>query len=105
MPSDFSQTSRICSFPATVCPGPNVAVAFGAYRLIIMSMSFFEIASWKVLSIWLIAYRSDCRRSSAPRTPSFALDPPQAESARTSTASTPPINSVRMCLCAPSGPQ
>ncbi len=55
-PSDPNHTSRICFFPDTVCPGPNVAVAFGAYRPIIMSMSFFEIASWKVLSIRLIAY-------------------------------------------------
>ena len=54
--SDFSQTFRICSFPAAVCPGPNVRVAFGAHRLIIMvDVLLASVALWKSLSIWLIA--------------------------------------------------
>ena len=51
---DFNQTSRICCLPVTVFPGPNVPVALGANRPTNSSMSFLEIASWKILSIWLI---------------------------------------------------
>ena len=36
-------------------PGPTVIVAFGAHRLIIRSMSFFVVASWKFFSIWSIS--------------------------------------------------
>src|SRR5262245_2997935 len=66
-----------------------------------MSMSFCDIAWWKSLSIWLIAYRSDsrCRASSEA---GFELDPPQAETATTRIPSTQPINSVRMSLVPPS---
>ncbi len=52
---DFSHTFRIWPVPVAVCPGPNVNVAFGAQRRIIMSMSFLLSALWKSLSIWLIA--------------------------------------------------
>ena len=55
MAVELSQVFRICSFPVAVCPGPYVNVAFSVHRLIISSMSFLDIDSWKVFSIWLIS--------------------------------------------------
>jgi hypothetical protein len=62
-------------------------------------MSFFEIASWKVFSIWLIAYRSEsrCRASSEAE---LELDPPQPD-ATTRIAKIPPIINARMCRLLP----
>ena len=80
--------------PVTVFPGPNVAVAFGANRLIIWSMSFFVIASWKVFSISLIAYMSASCWSvcwDADSSP----EPPHAESDTTSAAAAHPIKNFR----------
>ena len=80
--------------PDTVFPGPNVAVAFGAYRLIIWSMFFFVIASWNVFSISLIAYMSaSCW--SARGEAELSLEPPQPESATTSATAALPIKSFR----------
>ena len=60
-------------------------VAFGAHRLIIRSMSFFEVASWKFFSIWSISQRSACR-CSACSAAELVLEPPQAARQTTMTA-------------------
>ena len=44
---DVSQNCRISFFPAAIVPG-NVNVASGAYRLIIRSTSFLDVARWKL---------------------------------------------------------
>jgi len=56
-----------------------------------------EIASWTLRSIWLIEYRS-ARRCMTSSEAELELDPPQAESeiTITSTASAPPVSSVRI---------
>jgi hypothetical protein len=65
-------------------------------------MSFLEIDSWKVLSIWLMAYISAFRSVSWSEA-ELPFELPQAESAKARIAHTPPINSVRIGLSAPSG--
>ncbi len=80
---DVSQNCLISFFPAAVDPG-NVNVAFGAYRLIIRSTSFVDVARWKLLWSWSISQRSELRlicRSDAE----LALEPPEAARAPTRT--------------------
>ena len=103
-PSTLNQTLRIWSFPVTVFPGPNVPVALGAnsaHHLVDVLLGDrlvegpFDLADRVDVGVLLESWSEA----------ELPLEPPQAESAKTRMASTPPIKSVRIGLLLLPGPQ